>query len=366
MTALIFYVYLKTRKPVWCLTCGTMAKSQTCSSTHSVIDVTADTVKNFESLLKLRDDIKNMRDQSQTNLALAIEKRKQVQIYFEELSLSLQMALDEVNLKQDHNNVQLVEMISQLEAGGSHLQSVSLHSSSDSRHEDPVLAELISLVDDANPEDSLETLKEKMKKSVQSSEEKLTNATKTATEILDQRKSKIVVHLIDADNRSIPISALFESGFNIDWPEKTSLTTVKRDLIILSHILHSNRNRKTSQLEENELLSVSPIKPTVSSDILTSNSWKKQTVTNPVTPAVVPSTIDTFSVDGSTFVITVRRHGKLKDEIHIKLSSSCDSQLIRQLGSICYRSPKKFSNTIEKVCHYALELTTCDFFKMSQ
>jgi small nuclear ribonucleoprotein (snRNP)-like protein len=101
------------RKPAWCLTCGALAKLG--CSVHSIIDVTGNTIKNFESLLKLRDELKKMRDQGQTKLALAIEKRKEVQAHLNQVSQCLNLVLHEVNQQEEENNIILVEMISLLE-----------------------------------------------------------------------------------------------------------------------------------------------------------------------------------------------------------------------------------------------------------
>jgi small nuclear ribonucleoprotein (snRNP)-like protein len=77
--------------------------------------VTGNTIKNFESLLKLRDELKKMRDQGQTKLALAIEKRKEVQAHLNQVSQCLNLVLHEVNQQEEENNIILVEMISLLE-----------------------------------------------------------------------------------------------------------------------------------------------------------------------------------------------------------------------------------------------------------
>jgi hypothetical protein len=73
------------------------------------------------------------------------------------------------------------------------------------------------------------------------------------------------------------------------------------------------------------------------------------TTVNPISVIGLNSPIEKFDLNKSTLIMTVRRHGNWKGSVHIKLSSSCNSQFIRKLGKICFRSPKQFSNTIGKV-----------------
>jgi hypothetical protein len=63
---------------------------------------------------------------------------------------------------------------------------------------------LISLVDDSNPEDSFDTLKEKMKKSLQLNESKLVDAFAVAKTIQHQKKCRISEWLPDPKNQIIP------------------------------------------------------------------------------------------------------------------------------------------------------------------
>lgn len=322
-----------------------MAK-QGCSSAHSIIDVTANTVKNFESLLKLRDDIKKMREQGQTNLAMAISKRKEVQAHLTQLSLSLNMALNEVNQLEDQNNMQLMEMVSQLEASSSHLKSSLLSTSRG--QEDPLLSELISLVDDSQPEDSLDTLKEKMKKSIQSSEFKLGAANALMSKLMYQKKCRISVRVADSKNQPVPTWDLMENGFNTYWPGETSLTPTKRDFLLLSHIVFSIQKRG---LNKNTCEPSSPLKSsksfTPSSESKASHRVEECLVRKPA--ALINPPVEKFDIRKSMFSIAVRRHGTLKGEIHIKLSTSCDSPFIQELGKICFRSPKPVSDMIGKV-----------------
>ncbi|KAI9563447.1 hypothetical protein GHT06_010910 [Daphnia sinensis] len=333
-------------KPTWCLTCGAVAK-QSCSI-HSIIDVTANTIKNFESLLNLRDDLKKMRDQGQTKLALAIEKRKEIQTHFQQLSESLQLVLHEVSVQEEQNNILLVEMISQLEANSPHLQSHLLSSGMipGQDNQDPLLSELMSVVDGSKPEDSFEILKEKMKKTLQCYESKLAEAVAMAKSITYQKKSKIAVWLTDSNGQAIPTWDLLESGFNTYWPNDTSLSPTKRDFLLLSHIVFSIQKRGQKINKQTNFSAVSHKAKPVATKLDEPSSLVKTENTNK-TVKLDPST-EKFDLNKSTLILTVRRQGTLKGTVLIKLSSSCDSPFIQQLGKICFHSPKHFSDVIGK------------------
>ena len=332
------------RKPAWCLTCGALAKLG--CSVHSIIDVTGNTIKNFESLLKLRDELKKMRDQGQTKLALAIEKRKEVQAHLNQVSQCLNLVLHEVNQQEEENNIILVEMMSLLESNSPCLRRTLNPETSGGQDEDPLLSELISLVDDSNPEDSFDTLKEKMKKSLQLSESKLADAVAVAKTIQHQKKCRISVWLTDPKNQIIPTWDLLENGFNTYWPNDISLTPTKRDFLLLSHIVFSIQKRG---IRHNKPTDDPPSdQKTLTCKKLEETSPSLTTV-NPISVIGLNSPIEKFDLNKSTLIMTVRRHGNWKGSVHIKLSPSCNSQFIRKLGKICFRSPKQFSNTIGKV-----------------
>lgn len=291
-----------------------------------------------------------MKEQGQNNLALAIEKRKEIQAYLTQLSLSLNMALAEVNQQEDENNTQLMEMVSLLESSSSHLNSIVPAQKISRGHEDPLLSELISFVDDSKPEDSLETLKEKMKKSIKVSEQRLATATAMASKLQNQKKSKISIRVTDSKNNPVPMWDLLTSGFNIYWAGETSLTPTRRDFMLLSYIVFSIQKRGQSK-HGNSFETGAPLKsdkPVVPLDSQTSFQIPECSTKN--VPAVIP--VEQFSKDNLMFVISVRRNGAIKGEIHIKLSPSCDSLFSQQLSKNCFRSPKPVGDKIGKVKRY--------------
>ncbi|XP_057376808.1 uncharacterized protein LOC130698043 [Daphnia carinata] len=334
-------------KPTWCLTCGVVAK-QSCS-VHSIIDASATTIKNFESLLNLRDDLKKMRDQGQTKLALAIEKRREIQTHFQQLSQSLKLVLHEVTVQEEQNDLCLVEMISELEANSPQLKSRPLSSEmiSGEDDQDPILSEIMSVVNGSKPEDSFEILREKMKKTLHLYESKLAESVALSKSITYQRKSNISVWLTDSKDQVIPTWDLLETGFNTYWPNDTSLSPTKRDFLLLSHIVFSiqKRGQKMNKQTNLDCPSVTyKAKPVATKSGEPSSSVKSEENT---TVKLDPST-EKFDLTKSTFILTVHRHGTLKGTVHIKLFASCDSPFVQQLGKICFHSPKHFSDAIEK------------------
>jgi hypothetical protein len=313
--------------------------------------MTANTIQNLESLLKLRDELKKMRDQGQTKLALAIEKRKEVQKHLHQISQCLNLVLHEVTQQEEKNNILLVEMISLLEASSLRLHPPLNPEISGGQDQDPLLSELISLVDGSNPEDSFSTLKEKMKNSLQSCEGKLADAVAAAKTIQNQKKSRISVWLTDPHNQEIPTWDLLENGFNTFWPNETSLTPTKRDFLLLSHIVFSIQKRgvKHNKQTTSDVTANPPsdLKPSVAKKL--EETSPSVMTTNPSSMIGLNCPIEKFDLNKSTLIITVRRHGTWKGSTHIKLSSSSNSQFIQKLGKICFRSPKQFSNTIGKV-----------------
>ena len=211
------------------------------------MEVSDNTIKNFESFVKLKKDVEQLKTESKTKLKLAIEKRKQVQAHLNQVSQCLKLVLHEVNQQEEQNNMHISEMVSQLEtlkSGALDVKPISPSRTAE-KEEDPLLSQLLSLIKESKPDmrKSLESLEEKMKKSLQNLESKLTDAVAISKSIEFQKKSKISVRLTDARRQAIPTWGLLESGFDTYWPNDNSLTPTKRDFLLLSHIVFSIQKR---------------------------------------------------------------------------------------------------------------------------
>ena len=321
-----------------------MTKSD-CQSVHTTIDVSS-MVKNFESLLKFKDDVKKMREEGQTKLAMAIEKRKEIQVYLTQVSQLLKMALSEVNQQEEINSVRLVEMTSLLEGSNPHLKTAEDQWNS-------FLTELLSIMTDiSNPDDSVDTLGEKMANSFQSIERQLTVATEMVAELENLKRSQLSVLVGDSKNQMTPTLELLENGFNTYWSRETSsLSPIKRDFLLLSHIIYSIKKRGSYDHEKGWALLDEPseqLKPARSLAKLGSTQQVETSQKKPRITSNLP--VEKFDCNKSILAITVRRWGAMKGTLNIKLSPSvCDSPFIRQLGEICFRSPLEFSNMMGKV-----------------
>jgi hypothetical protein len=147
---------------------------------------------------------------------------------------------------------------------------------------------------------------------------------------------------------------MFENGFNTYWPNDISLTPTKRDFLLLSHIVCSIQKRDMGHN-----------KPTIWRSAFRPENFNLQeirrnrfimTTVNPISVIGLNSPIEKFDLNKSTLIMTVWRHGNWKGSVHIKLSSSCNSQFFRKLCKICFRSPKQFSHTIGKVSSWNYNL----------
>jgi hypothetical protein len=145
-----------------------------------------------------------------------------------------------------------------------------------------------------------------------------------------------------------------EKGFTTYWPSDTSLSPTKRDFLLLSHIVFSIHKRGAKLNKQITSVVTADVPsdhnlPVTKKFEDTSPSPPSVTTTNPSSVISLNSPIEKFDLNKATLIMTVRRHGTFKGSVHIKLSPSCNSQFIQKLGKICFRTPKQFSNLIEKV-----------------
>jgi hypothetical protein len=170
--------------------------------------------KNVDVLLKLKEELLKIRDGGVNKLALAIQKRKEVQEHMALVIEAINVAGEEAKKFQDENNMSLAEMVSVLEENKPTVSFTKpAVSSKNGQRRDLVLSELMSLVEDSTNDDSVETLKEKMKKSVEAYEQQLDEATAVASEFELRQKIKIQVRLYDEKDCFIPSHSILENGF---------------------------------------------------------------------------------------------------------------------------------------------------------
>ncbi len=290
-----------------------------------------------------------MRDTGVNKLALAIQKRKEVE---EQVSLAvkfIQAAEEEAKQFLDENNLCLGELISTLETK----RSKDFPVTDDGDAEEAVVfSELLSLVDDSTYDDTAKSLKQKMVTSVELYNQKLTEATEVATEYEFRQKTKIQVHLFDESDRPIQTFPEFEKGFRFNQPSEIEPPT-QQDLKLLTHVVFSLLQKQRISLKKN----VQPIN-TVTSDPLTKlpsqSRPSKRPRNSPSQETAHPQSIahprSNFRLNSSfKFILRIFRSGRPKGEIHFRPAPSFHPKFVQQLGEFCYSSQRDFSCTISKV-----------------
>ena len=114
----------------------------------------------IDALLELKEEFLKLRHTGMNKLALAIEKRQKVQQQMALIIEAINIVGEEAKKIQNVNNLCLEEMISI-----SSTKPRTVHQNRQRR--DVVISELMSLVEDSTTNDSVETLKQKMKKTVE-------------------------------------------------------------------------------------------------------------------------------------------------------------------------------------------------------
>jgi hypothetical protein len=367
----------------------------------------------IESLSGLKEELLKMRDTGVNKLALAIQKRKEVDVQVSHAIKFIQAAEEEAKKFLDENNLCLAELISTLEAKGSKDFSVDRKTAGNAE-EDVVFSELLSLVDDSTSEDTAETLKQKMMTSVEFYNQKLTEATKVATEYEFRQKTKIQVHLFDESDHPIPSFSAFEKGFRFNQPSEIEPPT-QQDLKLLSHVVftllqkqkiplknesqpidkvtsdpwiklpshqqsssfnlpRSNLRKPPKKRSNDAFTTVFPtqsamrhphvssraefeslLQQTIGSLAQRVESWSSTRPRNsPSQELAHPRNIahprSNFRLNSSSkFILRIFRSGRLKGEIHFRPASTFHPKFVQQLGEFCYSSQRDFSCTISKV-----------------
>ncbi|XP_046640768.1 uncharacterized protein LOC124326148 [Daphnia pulicaria] len=297
-------------------------------------------VSKIESLSGLKEELLKMRDTGVNKLALAIQKRKEVEVQVSHAIKFIQAAEEEAKKFLDENNLCLAELISTLEAKGSKDFSVDRKTAGNAE-EDVVFSELLSLVDDSTSEDTAETLKQKMMTSVEFYNQKLTEATKVATEYEFRQKTKIQVHLFDESDRPIQTFPAFEKGFRSNQPSEIEPPT-QQDLKLLSYVVFTLLQKQKIPLKNES----QPIDKVTSDPWIKLPSHQSQELAHPRSIAHPRSNFRLNS--SSKFILRIFRSGRPKGEIHFRPASTFHPKFVQQLGEFCYSSQRDFSCTISK------------------
>ena len=160
------------------------------------------TIKDFEILLSLKEELGKMKQLGRCKLEKAHGKRVQLRHHLEQLDGQL----DEIRLQikglKEENDSKLAELDSKL------LETASKRpaEAGESGKKDPSpLSDLIALVSDSQPGDTQATLKEKMQKSVDECDAQLADAENMADWLIDRHKVKNIIQLT-VNGRPVPIT----------------------------------------------------------------------------------------------------------------------------------------------------------------
>ena len=353
-----------------------MTKAACAQAKHSSVNMTTGTVKNLEAFLSLKEELQAIKNVGTDKLAMAIQKRKEIQEHLDLLIKLLTASMDEIQEFQDENNLVMTEMISSLEgnAHGLHCSPVTEEDEKDSK--DFFLSELLSIVDDSNVDDTAETLKEKLKKSVELCEQNLREAESTASEYELSKKMRIKVNIFDEEDRQIPTCSWFDDGFRLvkkDGSDGLSNTgaPIRQDLMLISHVVFSLLRRKKVNLKfeqqqqanstsDQSDVPVSSIPDSASIKTIEASAFANMFLnpssclpTAPSTSGVVqqqPSKLPplqlpgptTFLLGQSIFVIRLAQRGITKGEIHIQPVTTFHPDFMVMLGNFCFKCPKVF------------------------
>lgn len=361
----------------WCFTCGTTTRTICTLSEHSSVHVTASTMKNLEAFLSLKEELESLKTKGADKLALAIQKRKEIEEHLNLLIKSVTATLEGIQDLQDENNLLMTELVSMLE--GSTLSAGS--SSEDSK--DFFLSELSSIIGDANPNDTVETLKLKLNKSTELCEQSIRVASAAASNYERCKKMRITVNLFDEENRRLPTCPFFEDGFRLmNTNGADSLANVgqpvRQDLLLLSHVVFSLLRKQNVDLrhaqqgdcsegatalstkKDKSKISASPLSNSKSmlslldplSDVLPSTSHHQDNSIESSTRSFVALPMPLrkeFVLGQSIFIFRLSQSGVLKSEIHVQTAAKFYPEFMKKLGKFCHKSPQTFSTKVEKV-----------------
>lgn len=232
------------RRPIWCLSCDSVAHTKCAREDHGLLNLTRTTIKNAERLVCLKNELKLMKDR----LALAISKRKEIKSHFAELLQAVKKVENSILLQAEENEHQLADWTTLMEKNC--LAEEPLPSNAAVLDLDEYfLSELVTFVGHTRPDGTLETLKQKVEKTALDYAAKLQEITTIAQEIENQRKMRICVRLSDPSHNEnvVPIGDILCDGFvTDDLPKEETLDSIeKASLLLVSHIvftLHKNRN----------------------------------------------------------------------------------------------------------------------------
>jgi hypothetical protein len=296
--------------------------------------MTADAIRNVDELFKLKEELMKMKNIGTNQLTTAIQERQKVHEQLALLLNAIQCSENEIKKLRDENSFHLAQMMTLLERN-------SQKSSPDGQPKEKLyFSELMSFVEGSTADDTAETLKQKMTKSMEWYEQQCREATAIASEYELRQKLKIAVHLLDENDRRIPTVPWLEEGFRLQ-PLCPVLkgSQVRQNSLLLSHAVFSLLQSNVLNREV----------PTVEAE----SKGEQPTPVVHLPPSIPLTSTKKFVLNASSFfILRIYQSGTLIGNIYIRpvhMFEHCD--FTRQLGEFCFQTQKVFCSTVSKVAH---------------
>lgn len=238
--------------PKWCLTCGSTDKTVCASALHSIFDMNPKTMSNFESLVAIREQYAKKKESIQEKLETAAKKENELQSYLSTLLKALQSFEKDVKKLQEECNRRQMEISFWLESRSFKPASDGDIESNRNEENKVFLAELSSIVkncSESGDKIDIDLLKKKMEEAI----EEIGSIYCSSSEISDfpdkVNSTRITIKLTNelVDGGSLtPIPEILEKGFVAKWKGLSASKIgkpVRRDLILLSHLIFSVKKR---------------------------------------------------------------------------------------------------------------------------
>ena len=238
-----------------------MAKTECCTSRHSILNLAEDTVKNLDAFVDLREEFETEKTKEKMKLTKGLELRKDIQMHLKNLAQSVEASSKQVKELQLENDVCMAEIVSKLNGL---LQTTEM--------EDPLmnttelfLSEVASCLDDSTPEEMVNKLKIELNKSLEICDKSLRETTSLSCEYDRWKKMKIAIKISDVDGRPVSTCSLLDRGFQLltkdgsDGVAHITNSSVRQDLILLSHVVSSLIKRFDVDKEEKKEVKKCPI-----------------------------------------------------------------------------------------------------------
>ncbi|KAI9563432.1 hypothetical protein GHT06_010895 [Daphnia sinensis] len=192
----------------------------------------------LESLLKLQAELEEMKDRRQTNWAETIAKITEIQSYLLLVLNSIKNAEKEIQEKLEENGRMIAELTRQCD--GRSERNASVNTTRKMPRVDKTLLELQSLMSSLQlticPEDSEETIKEKMKISVEESKQNLTLVSTELDNLQTWKKACLTIQAYNDANTTVP--PLWDTIIEMDWT-RTLTSSDDLNLLLMSYVIFS-------------------------------------------------------------------------------------------------------------------------------